>query len=66
MSARDGYQPGVPCWVAAVLPDAAAGVAFSTGLYGWEAADIMPPDGPGSSPTPRAPASPSASPPVPG
>ena len=47
MSTRNGYRAGVPCWVAAVLPDAAAGVAFYTGLFGWEAADIMPPDGPG-------------------
>lgn len=47
MSARDGYQAGVPCWVAAVLPDATAGVAFYTRLFGWEAADIMPPGGPG-------------------
>jgi uncharacterized protein len=47
MSARDGYQPGVPCWVAAVLPDAEAGLAFYTELFGWGAADIMPPDGRG-------------------
>ena len=47
MSERDGFQVGVPCWVAAVLPDPEAGVAFYTELFGWEAADIMPPDGPG-------------------
>ncbi len=47
MSERDGFQAGVPCWVAAVLPDPEAGVAFYTELFGWEAADIMPPDGPG-------------------
>jgi uncharacterized protein len=37
VSARDGFRPGVPCWVAAVLPAPAAGVAFSTELFGWEA-----------------------------
>jgi uncharacterized protein len=47
VSERDGFQAGVPCWVAAVLPDPEAGVAFYTELFGWEAADIMPPDGPG-------------------
>jgi len=47
MSARNGYQPGVPCWVAAVHPDPEAAVDFYTGLFGWEAGDIMPPDGPG-------------------
>jgi uncharacterized protein len=48
MSERDGFQAGVPCWVAAVLPDPEAGVAFYTELFGWEAADIMPPEGAGS------------------
>jgi uncharacterized protein len=47
MSARNGYQPGVPCWVAAVHPDPEAAVGFYTELFGWEAGDIMPPDGPG-------------------
>ncbi len=45
MSERNGFQAGVPCWVAAVLPDPEAGVAFYTELFGWEAADIMPPEG---------------------
>ena len=47
MSERDGYRPGVPCWAAAVHPDAEAGVVVYTELFGWEAADIMPPEGPG-------------------
>jgi uncharacterized protein len=47
MSVREGYQPGVPCWVAAALPDPEAGAAFYTDLFGWEAADIMPAGGPG-------------------
>ena len=37
MSTRDGYRHGVPCWVAAVLPDPEAGVAFYGELFGWEA-----------------------------
>jgi hypothetical protein len=28
MSERDGYQPGVPCWVAAAPPDP-GGAAFT-------------------------------------
>jgi uncharacterized protein len=47
MSERDGYRAGVPCWVASVHPDPEAGVAFYTALFGWEAADIMPPEGAG-------------------
>jgi predicted enzyme related to lactoylglutathione lyase len=47
MSERDGYRAGVPCWVAAVLPDPEAGVAFYTALFGWEATDVMPPEGAG-------------------
>ena len=37
MSERDGFQAGVPCWVAAILPDPEAGVAFYTELFGWRA-----------------------------
>jgi uncharacterized protein len=47
MSERDGYQPGVPCWVDTWQPDADAAVAFYTQLFGWEAEDTMPPDTPG-------------------
>jgi uncharacterized protein len=47
MSERDGYRAGVPRWVAAVLPDPEAGVAFYTALFGWEATDVMPPEGAG-------------------
>jgi len=37
LSERDGYQPGVPCWVDTWQPDADAAVGFYTGLFGWEA-----------------------------
>jgi uncharacterized protein len=47
MSERDGYQPGVPCWIDTWQPDAEAAVAFYTRLFGWEAQDTMPTDVPG-------------------
>ena len=37
MSERDGYQPGVPCWVDTWQPDPEAALAFYTGLFGWQA-----------------------------
>jgi uncharacterized protein len=42
MSERDGYQPGVPCWIAAVHPDPEGAVGFYSALFGWEAEDLMP------------------------
>src|SRR5436305_7997339 len=48
MSQRDGYEPGVPCFVAAVHPDPEAAASFYTELFGWEATDLMPADHPGS------------------
>jgi predicted enzyme related to lactoylglutathione lyase len=47
LSERDGYEPGVPCWVDTWQPDAEAAVAFYTQLFGWEVEDTMPPDTPG-------------------
>ena len=41
---RDGYIPGVPCWVDTSQPDPAAAVDFYSGLFGWEFEDVMPPD----------------------
>jgi predicted enzyme related to lactoylglutathione lyase len=38
MSERDGYAPGVPCWVDTWQDDADAAAAFYTGLFGWDAA----------------------------
>jgi predicted enzyme related to lactoylglutathione lyase len=47
MPERDGYIPGVPCWVDASQPDPEAAVEFYSGLFGWEFEDVMPPDSPG-------------------
>ncbi len=46
MSERDGYEPGVPCWVATVHPDPEKGVSFYTELFSWEATNLMPPESP--------------------
>jgi predicted enzyme related to lactoylglutathione lyase len=48
MRERDGYIPGVPCWVDTSQPDPEAAVAFYRGLFGWEFEDAMPPGSPGS------------------
>jgi uncharacterized protein len=47
MSERDGYQTGVPCWVAGVYPDPEKAVTFYTELFGWEAEETMGADSPG-------------------
>jgi uncharacterized protein len=39
---RDGYIPGVPCWVDTSQPDPEAALEFYGGLFGWEFADVMP------------------------
>src|SRR3712207_5679276 len=41
LTERDGYRAGVPCWVAAVLPDLEKAVAFYTELIDWEARETM-------------------------
>ena len=46
MSERDGYRPGVPCWVATVHPDPEKAVSFYTELFSWEATNLMPPESP--------------------
>jgi uncharacterized protein len=43
MPERDGYIPGVPCWVDASEPDPEAALDFYGGLFGWEFEDVMPP-----------------------
>ena len=48
MPDRDGYIPGVPCWVDTSQPDPEAAVEFYSGLFGWDFEDAMPPDSPGS------------------
>jgi predicted enzyme related to lactoylglutathione lyase len=42
MAERDGYIPGVPCWVDTNQPDPQASLPFYTGLFGWEFEDVMP------------------------
>src|SRR5688572_18286924 len=42
MPERDGYIPGVPCWVDTAQPDPEAALAFYRGLFGWEFEDVMP------------------------
>jgi predicted enzyme related to lactoylglutathione lyase len=42
MPERDGYIPGVPCWVDVNEPDPEAAVSFYGGLFGWEFEDAMP------------------------
>jgi predicted enzyme related to lactoylglutathione lyase len=48
MSERDGYIPGVPCWVDTDQPDPQAAVAFYGALFGWEFEHVMPPGAPGA------------------
>jgi uncharacterized protein len=43
MPERDGYIPGVPCWVDTGQPDPETAVEFYSGLFGWEFEDVMPP-----------------------
>jgi hypothetical protein len=44
---RDGYIPGVPCWIDTSHPDPDAAVVFYGGLFGWEFEQVMPPGAPG-------------------
>ena len=37
MSERNGYEPGVPCWVDTRQPDPRAAADFYTRLFDWEA-----------------------------
>ena len=43
MAERDGYIPGVPCWVDTTQPDPEAAASFYGSLFGWELEDAMPP-----------------------
>ena len=47
MSQRDGFEPGVPCWVATVQPDPEKAAGFYSELFGWETTNLMPADHPG-------------------
>ena len=43
MPERDGYIPGVPCWIDTSQPDPDAAVDFYSGLFGWTFENQMPP-----------------------
>ncbi len=47
MPERDGYIPGVPCWIDTSQPDPEAAAGFYSGLFGWEFEDVMPPESAG-------------------
>src|SRR5688500_6164943 len=47
MPERDGYIPGVPCWIDTSQPDPEAAVDFYGGLFGWVFENMLPPDSPG-------------------
>jgi uncharacterized protein len=47
MPQRDGYIPGVPCWVDLSGPDPDAARHFYGGLFGWTSEDVMPPNSAG-------------------
>jgi len=36
MSERDGFEPGVPCWVDTLQPDPEAALSFYSRLFGWD------------------------------
>ena len=46
MPERDGYIPGVPCWVDASVPEPEAVLGFYRDLFGWEFENRMPPGDP--------------------
>jgi uncharacterized protein len=48
MPERDGYIPGVPCWVDTAQPDPEAATEFYGGLFGWEFEDVMPAESEGN------------------
>ena len=48
MPQRDGYIPGVPCWVDVSEPDPKAALEFYGGLFGWEFEDVMLPSSEGN------------------
>lgn len=48
MPERDGYIPGVPCWIDTSQPDPHAAADFYTGVFGWEFEEAMPPGSEGT------------------
>ncbi len=43
MPERDGYIPGVPCWIDTSQPNPEAAVDFYSRLFGWTFENVMPP-----------------------
>lgn len=43
MPERNGYIPGVPCWIDTNQPEPEAATSFYGGLFGWAVEDSMPP-----------------------
>ncbi|HUQ63653.1 MAG TPA: VOC family protein [Acidimicrobiales bacterium] len=41
MPKREGYIPGVPCWVDTSQPDPEAALSFYSGLFGWDFEEVM-------------------------
>jgi predicted enzyme related to lactoylglutathione lyase len=39
---REGFPPGVPCWVDVTVPDPPAAAAFYAGVFGWELEETVP------------------------
>jgi predicted enzyme related to lactoylglutathione lyase len=48
MSDRDGFQPGVPCWVETWHDDPEPAIRFYNGVLGWEAENTLPPGSDGT------------------
>lgn len=48
MPERDGYIPGVPCWVDTTQPNPEAAVGFYGALFGWEFENMIPPESGGA------------------
>ena len=44
MGERDGYEPGVPCWVDVLVPEPERAAHFYARLFGWEVEEQAPPD----------------------
>ena len=41
---REGFPPGVPCWIDLNQPDPEAAAEFYGGLFGWQFTDLAAPD----------------------
>ena len=48
MSDRDGFEPGVPCWVETWHDDPERALRFYSGIFGWKAENTLPPEADGT------------------